>query len=392
MRRNVVLLACCQGLYLSASSVGIALSGLVGSTLAPTKILSTLPYSLIIVTTACVTLPLSFLMARIGRRAGFTLGATLGGLGGLTSAAGIFLGSFTIFCLGNALMGCFQASSQYYRFAAADAVEKDFKSKAVSWVMTGGIVAAVLGPTLTAYTKDLFSPILYAGSYIAISGLAAAAILLLSFLRISTPPASASSTKSRPLAEIARQPAFVTAVANCVIGYAVMSFIMTATPLAAVDCGYTSADAIGIIRFHLVAMFLPSLFTGNLIARYGVTSILLLGVASLSACAVILLTGVSIAHFWLGLILLGLGWNFMYVGGTTLLTSTYRPEERAKVQGFNEFFTFGATALASLAAGAVFAKLGWRFENYAILPVLFAAGLATAWYSLLTQRMRRMAA
>ena len=378
-RRNVLILACCQGLYLSCSSVGIALSALVGSTLAPTPALATFPYSLIVLTTAFSTVPTSFVMARVGRQIGFIGGAALGGLGGAISAAGIYSSNFGAFCVGNALMGFFQASAQYYRFAAADAAEKDSKARAVSWVMTGGILAAILGPTIASYSKDFFPEELFAGSFLAISVLAVIAITLLAYLRIPEMTSSSQTEGGRPLNVIARQPAFVAAVANSVIGYASMSFIMTATPLAVVACGNPSNAAIDVIRAHLIGMFLPSLFTGRLIVRFGVASIIAIGTILSLLCAVIALLGTSLFNFWSALILLGVGWNFMYVGGTTLLTSTYYPQERAKVQATNEFVTFGAVALASLAAGGVFGRFGWQAVNYGVIPLLLVAMLSLGW-------------
>jgi MFS family permease len=391
-RRNIVILALCQGLYLSAASVQGALSGLVGAMLAPKMLLATLPYSLITLTTASTTIPASFLMARFGRRAGFVAGALLGGCGGAISTFAIFHRNFPAFCLGNALMGCFQAVAQYYRFAAADAAEPTARSRAVSWVLAGGVAAAVVGPTIAGYSKDLFQPVPFAGAYLGISVLAGLSILLLAFLAVPAPSAAAIDRRAgRPLAEIARQPAFAAAIANGVLGYATMSFVMTATPLAAVACGHSSDDAIGIIRMHLVGMFAPSFVTGTLIQRYGVSPVMLSGAAMLLASAVVSLSGTAIYDFWIALALLGVGWNFMYVGGTSLLTSTYRPEERAKVQAANEFLTFGAVALASFSSGGVFAQAGWNAVNYTILPLLLTAATTTVWYALVSRRARPVA-
>ena len=385
-RLNVVILALCQALYLSASSIQVALSGLVGAMLAPDKLLATLPFSLITVMTASTTIPASFVMARLGRRAGFVLGALIGGTGGAISSIAIFRQSFIAFCIGNALMGCFQAVAQYYRFAAADAAEPAFKSRAVSWVMAGGVAAALLGPGIAGFSKDLFAPITFAGSYLAIVVLAALSILLLSRLSIPVPAAAAAGQGGRKLAVIARQPAFIAAVANGVLGYATMVFVMSATPLAAVACGHSSDDAIGIIRMHLIGMFAPSFVTGSLIARFGVTRILLAGAGMLLASAVAALSGLALYNFWAALALLGVGWNFLYVGGTTLLTSAYRPEERAKTQAANEFLTFGVVAVASFASGGVMARIGWNAINYATFPLLLIAAATTLWYATVSRR------
>jgi MFS family permease len=392
-RRTAFLLAICQAFYLSASSVGTASSGLVGAGLAATPLLATLPYSLIPMTNAAVTVPASFLMARLGRRVGFLLGGFLGGLGGLLSAWAIFRRDFGMFCVGNALWGCFQATAQYYRFAAADSASPAFRSRAVSWVLAGGVIAAAIGPQIAVNAKDLFAPVLYAGSYLAVAALSAVTILTLAFLDIPTPTRAerAAAAAGRPFREIARQPVFVAAVANGVIGYAVMSFIMTATPLAAVDCGHTPADAFGIIRFHLIGMFLPAFFTGHLIHRFGIPAIALTGTAMLVVCGLVAVSGTSLVHFWIALALLGLGWNFMFVAGTTLLTHAYRPEERAKVQGLNEFLIAGSAALGSFSAGGVFGTLGWNALNLLVLPLLAAVASITIWYAL-TQRAAREAA
>jgi len=385
-RLNVVILALCQALYLSASSIQVALSGLVGAMLAPDKLLATLPFSLITVMTASTTIPASFVMARLGRRAGFVLGALIGGTGGAISSIAIFRQSFIAFCIGNALMGCFQAVAQYYRFAAADAAEPAFKSRAVSWVMAGGVAAALLGPGIAGFSKDLFAPITFAGSYLAIVVLAALSILLLSRLSIPRPAAPAPGQGGRKLAVIARQPAFIAAVANGVLGYATMVFVMSATPLAAVACGHSSDDAIGIIRMHLIGMFAPSFVTGSLIARFGVTRVLLAGAGMLLASALAALSGLALYNFWAALALLGVGWNFLYVGGTTLLTAAYRPEERAKTQAANEFLTFGVVAVASFASGGVMARIGWNAINYATFPLLLIAAATTLWYATVSRR------
>jgi MFS family permease len=390
--RTAFLLAICQASFLSASSIGVASSGLVGTTLAPTPLLATLPYSLIATTNACVTVPASFLMARLGRRTGFVLGALLGGLGGAVSAWAIFERNFLLFCLGNALWGCFQATSQYYRFAAADAAEPAFRSRAVSYVLAGGVAAAVVGPSIGAFSKDLFAPVLFAGSFLAISALSACAILTLAFLDIPTPTkAERLQSGGRPFTEIARQPVFIAAVANGIIGYAIMSFIMTATPIAAVGCGLSENDAFGIIRFHLIGMFVPAFFTGHLIVRYGTATIALVGTALLLLCGVVALSGVSVVHFWVALALLGFGWNFMFVAGTTLLTQAYRPEERAKVQGLNEFLIAGSAALGSFSSAGVYHGFGWDGLNLGVMPLLLLCAGITVWYAL-TQRAAARAA
>ncbi len=391
--RTAFLLAICQACFLSASSIGVASSGLVGTSLAPSLLLATLPYSLIATTNACVTVPASFLMARLGRRTGFVLGALLGGVGGAISAWAIFRQSFVLFCLGNALWGCFQATAQYYRFAAADAAAPAFRSRAVSYVLAGGVAAAVIGPEIATRSKDLFAPVLFAGSFLAISVLAACTILTLAFLDIPVPTrAERAQSGGRPFSEIARQPIFIAAVANGIIGYAIMSFVMTASPIAAVGCGLTPADAAGIIRFHLIGMFAPAFFTGALVSRYGATRIALTGTAMLVLCGLVALSGTSKPHFWVALALLGFGWNFMFVAGTTMLTQAYRPEERAKVQGLNEFLIAGSAALGSLASAGVYSGFGWNGLNLGVMPLLLVCAGITLWYAMTQRAAERIAA
>jgi MFS family permease len=391
--RTAFLLAICQACFLSASSIGVASSGLVGTELAPSLLLATLPYSLIATTNATVTVPASFLMARLGRRAGFVLGALIGGLGGVISAWAIFQRSFLLFCLGNALWGCFQATAQYYRFAAADAAAPAFRSRAVSYVLAGGVAAALIGPEIATRSKDLFAPVLFAGSFLAISVLAVCTILTLAFLDIPTPTrAERAQSGGRSFGEIARQPIFIAAVANGIIGYAIMSFVMTASPIAAVGCGLSASDAAGIIRFHLIGMFAPAFFTGALISRYGSTTIALTGTSLLLLCGIVALSGTSKPHFWVALALLGFGWNFMFVAGTTMLTQAYRPEERAKVQGLNEFLIAGSAALGSLASAGVYSGFGWDGLNLGVMPLLLVCAGITAWYGLTRRAAARAAA
>jgi MFS family permease len=286
-------------------------------------------------------------------------------------------------------MGCFQATAQYYRFAAADAADSAFKSRAIAWVLAGGVAAAVIGPAVASWTKDIFAPVLFAGSYVALTAMAGLAVAMLSFLDIPVPIVARGAPRAgRPLAVIARQPAFVAGVANNVIGYAVMAFVMTSSPLAAVACGHSSDAAFGIIRMHLVGMFAPSFFSGSLIKRFGLAPVLLAGSGLLVVSAAVALAGTSLVNFWVALLLLGVGWNFMYVSGTTLLTTAYRPEERAKAQATNELLTFGTVALASLAAGGVFGRFGWSGINYTVLPLLFAALVSTLWYATLQRSGR----
>jgi MFS family permease len=395
--RNARVLAICQGLYTCAISIDLTLTGLTGYQLAPDKALATLPFALITVAGAVTTWFASFLLQRWGRRAGFVLGALTGGAGGLVSVWAVFHADFWAFCCGTAAVGVFQAFAQYYRLAAADAVGDADKSRAISMVLAGGVVAAVLGPALAAWAKDLFPAVLFAGAYlmVALLGGATAVILLLGYR--DTPaadtagmPAHADATAlpARPLAAIARQPVFVAAVANNVVGSVSMMAVMTAAPLAAVACSHTMDQGAGIIQWHLVGMYAPSFFAGALIARAGLAPVLYLGMALNVISALAAMASTSLVAFHISLFTLGVGWNFMFVGGTTLLARCYRPSERAATQGCAELLRYIATALATLAAGPALEHFGWFSLNAAMLPVIALAAGMTLWWHLATRRDR----
>lgn len=404
-RRNARILALCQALYTSSVSIDLTLTGLVGYTLADDKALATLPFSLITVAAALTTIFASFLMARIGRRAGFALGAAVGAAGGAISVHAIFSHSFWLFCCGTATVGVFQAFAQYYRLAAADAVETHAKSRAISTVLTGGVVAAVLGPALAAWSRDWLAPVTFAGSYalVTLLGLASMALVLAGYRNVGSAAAvnasagapakaSASEPGARPLLQIVRQPIFMAALANNAIGYMVMMFVMTATPIAAVACGHTIGDGARIIEWHLVGMYAPSFFTARLIARFGVLRIVGAGIVLSAACGAIALSSTDLPHFYAALACLGVGWNFMFVGGTTLLAQSYRPSERAKTQATSEFTTFACTALASLTAGQLLARFGWSAVSASILPALAVAAGVTLVYAWSRARASALAA
>jgi MFS family permease len=380
-RRGARVLAVCQALYTSSVSIDLTLTGLVGYTLADDKALATLPFSLITIAAALTTIFASFLMARIGRRAGFTVGAGVGALGGAISVYAIFHHSFWAFCAGTATVGVFQAFAQYYRLAAADAVGIEAKGRAISTVLAGGVVAAVAGPALAAWSRDWLAPVAFAGSYALVTAFGLLSIVLLAlFYRDHVPShvgAAADAPPARPLGSIVRQPVFLAALANNALGYAVMMFVMTATPIAAVACGHTIGDGAQIIQWHLVGMFAPSFFSARLIRRFGVLRVIGAGIVLSALCSVIALRSTDLPHFYAALACLGVGWNFMFVGGTTLLTQSYRPSERAKTQATSEFTTFACSALGSLFAGQLLAHFGWVAINVAILPLLGVAALAT---------------
>jgi len=378
--RNALVLAICQALFTAALSIDLTLTGLTGYQLAPDKSLATLPFAMITVAGAIVTLFASLLMQRIGRRWGFALGAAICAGGGLVSVWAVFHDDFWLFCLGTAAVGIFQAFAQYYRLAAADAVPADAKAKAIATVLAGGVIAAILGPALAAWSRDLF-PVLFAGSYLMVSGLGLASALLLVALYRDVATAQGepggAALPARPLAIVMRQPISLAAIANNVIGGAVMMLVMTAAPLAAVGCGYAIDDGANIIQWHLVGMYAPSFFAGHLIKRFGLPSVLFAGMALTLACGAIAVASASLVAFYLALFCLGVGWSFMFVGGTTLLAQSHRPAERARVQGVAEMIRYGVTALATLAAGPLLEHAGWEAVNVVILPLVAIAALTT---------------
>lgn len=392
-RRYAAVLAACQALYTAALSVDLTLTGLVGYMLASDKGYATLPFSLITVASAITTIFASMLIQRFGQRLGFALGALFGTVGGLVSVMAIYEKHFAMFCAGTACVGVFQAFARYYRLAAADVVPVEDKPRAISVVLTGGVLAAVIGPALAAGSKDWLAPVTFAGSYLVVTILSGISLLLLvGFLRDLPVHAAggaaggAAELPARPLGEIMRQPIYVAALANNLIGFMVMMFVMTATPIAAVACGHSIDDGAHIIEWHLVGMYAPSFFSGHLVKRWGVVPVLLLGIGMSALCGVLALMSTSLAYFYAALAFLGVGWNFMFVGGTTLLTMSYRPAERARAQAANEFITFAGTALASLFAGQLLARFGWATINQATFPLLTIAALATVWYAVDAKR------
>ena len=374
---SVAILAVCQALGMSCLALSITITALVGKGLAPTPALATLPLALQFVATAVVTIPASLLMGRFGRRAGFTLGSLIGIVGGVVSCVAVFLGDFWLFCLGAACLGGFGTHVALYRFAAADVAGAAHRSRAISYVMIGGVVAAVVGPELAKWSKDLFAPIEFAGGYAAVAVLAFLALALVQFAALPKPLSRAERGRGRPLAEIVRQPTLIVAVLCAMVAYGSMNLIMVSTPLAMVACAHPFETAAFVIQWHVVGMYAPSFVTGHIIHRVGAPPVIAVGGLLILACVAINQTGVEVLQFWAALLLLGIGWNFMFVGGTTLLTETYRPEEQPRVQAFNEFMVFGTTAVTALASGAVFSTQGWEWVNLGtVFPVVVATAAA----------------
>lgn len=367
-RRNVFVLAACQALMMTCNSLLIAISALVGAALAPEKWFATVPLGLQFLATMLCTLPASLLMRRIGRRAGFILGTVAGLAGAVVSTHATLTHSFAWLCGGAFLFGMFNAFAQYYRFAAADTATPEFRSRAISLVLAGGVVAAFAGPNLASATREL-AAVPFAGSYASLLALFAASALLLVGLHIPRAPA-AELGAGRPMAVIARQPPFLAAVLGATVAYASMNLLMTATPLAMDHAGHSFGDTALVIEWHVLGMFAPAFVTGHLINRFGVTNIMFVGVVLLAACVGANLLGGSVAHFWLALLLLGMGWNFLFVGATTLLTETYTLAEKAKVQGVNDLLIFGTVALSATTSGMLHHVLGWQAMNLGVVPLL----------------------
>ena len=387
-RKNAAVLAVAHALYGAVTTALVVTAGLAGSQLATDPSLATLPMSMMIVGTATTTFPISLLMKRVGRRTGFVGCALAGTCGGLLGAYALFERSFVLFLAGAFLIGIYQASASYYRFAAADLASPAFRPKAISWVMTGGIAAALFGTLLVMGTVDLLAPVTFAGTWTAMAGLALIAAVILLAVDIPYKEDIATAT-GRPLRVIARQPRYIVAALTGMLSYGIMMLVMTATPVAMLGCGFSVQDSSWVIQWHALAMFVPSFFTGSLITRFGAARISAIGMVLLVGAAISGLMGIRFENFAVGLVLLGLGWNFGFIGGTTLLTTTYEPAERNKAQGLNDFLVFGTTALTSLSAGKLLAWFGWSAVNYAVFPMVAMALAMIVW--LATHRSTRPA-
>ncbi len=367
---------------MSANSLIIATSALVGLALSPDKQLSTLPLALMFLSGTAITMPASLLMKYIGRRNGFVIGLLIGIIGAVLCVFAIVSVSFAGFCLGASLIGICNGFGAYYRFAAADVSTEEFRSRAISFVLAGGVVAAFVGPNLANMTKHWFASALFAGGYISIAILYVIAIVVLMFSRLPRPSEGEAHGDSRPLFEIVQQPVFIVAVLGGMISYGVMNVVMTATPLAMHAHGHLFSDTALVIQWHLLGMFVPSFFTGHLIKRYGISQVMIAGAISLLMCAVVNLSGTDVVFFWLALVLLGVGWNFLFIGSTTLLTHTYTLPEKAKTQGMNDFIVFGTVSITALTSGWLHHWFGWQTINWGVIPVILIAFAAAVWLRL----------
>ncbi|MCT4656765.1 MAG: MFS transporter [Cohaesibacter sp.] len=370
-RRNSFILAGAQAFAGAMPTIVVAMGGLTGHyLLGADKSLATLPVSTYVLGTAMGIYPAAYLMKIFGRRNGFLIGAFAGFLAGILSWYAIMQGMFALFCASTVLSGFATAFTQQYRFAAADTASDNFRPKAISWVMTGGIIAAIIGPQTIIYTKDLFDPILFAGAFLAQSGLAVLAIFVLLWLKFPKAEKKVQQQGGRPLLEIITQFRFIVAATCAAFSYALMSFVMTATPLAMIACSHTQEDAALAIQWHVLGMYAPSFFTGSLIQKYGKEKIVALGLLLLASCSVVALMGVDLSHFWIALILLGVGWNFGFIGATAMVTDCYSSSERAKVQATNDFFVFGVVSIASFSSGSVMNAYGWDKLNLVMFPAV----------------------
>lgn len=386
MRWNVGLLSGCWGLVTTCNLILVTISALVGYHLAEDKALATLPAALMWFGTALATTPASFLMQRIGRRAGFMIAAAIGALGALVAALAVVWGSFALLCVGVGTFGGFNAFNYYYRFAAAESATDAFRSRAISLVLAGGVVSAIIGPELAKWSRDLIDGYEFVGSFGVIIGFAAIAFFAISRLDMPRPTAAALRG-GRALRAIARQPTYLVAVSSGVIAYGVMTLMMTITAVAMAGAEHPFADAAFVIQWHVLGMFVPSFFTGHLIGRFGVLNVMAWGAVLLLVCLGVGYAGLAVTHFWVALTLLGVGWNFLFVGATTLLTECYTLAERAKAQAANEFMIFGVAGVATFLSGSLYHHFGWDALNLlAVVPVV-AVLAATLWLA----RRRRIA-
>lgn len=388
-RRNAVLLACGQALGGAIAAIIIATGGHIGAMLADDRSLATLPVSVFILGTAFSTLPANLAMRKLGRRGGYYLSSIIGIIAILIAAYGVYSSSFYIFTFGTFATGAYWAFVQSYRFAATDIASEQFKSRAISWVMIGGLASAIVGPQTIIWTKDLIPAHIFAGTYLAGAVLIAISMLVVTRIRIAKPKIEKGAPAGRPVGEIAGSRRFVIAVFCGVVSYSVMTFVMTASPLAIVGSGNTLAQATLGIQWHIVAMYLPSFFAGSLIDRYGKIKIVIAGMLFLTGASITALSGDSIANYWGALVLLGLGWNFGYIGATAMVTDCYRPEEMNKIQGLNDFLIFGLNAAASLSAGVIYFYYGWGMVAAIVLPAIGLCLGLLVWISARNRRIQR---
>lgn len=377
-RANVLKLAAAQALAGANSTVIMTTGAIVGSVIGPAPQYATIPVTVFVIGTALGTFPAGWIAQTRGRKAAFYVGTSCGFVGGLIGSLAIYAGSFALFCLATFIAGFYQAVAHTFRFAATDTASPAFRPKALSWVMAGGVFSGVLGPQMVNWTMDLWQPYLFMVSFFVQGLIAMLCMAVLSTTNLPKPsPAEAKAMgKGRPLREIAAQPKFITAALCAMVSYALMNLSMTSAPLAMRMCGHALSDANWGIQWHVVAMFLPSFWTGALIQRFGAGRIVATGLGLTAAAAVVGLMGITVWHFWISLIFLGVGWNFGFIGASSMVVETHRPEERNRVQAFNDFLVFGTMAVASFSSGQILAYSGWDMVNWVAFPPIAAALLA----------------
>ena len=369
-KRNTLILSVAQGLSITTTSINMINTGLVGAMLATNPSYSTIPLSLQFLTIALTLIPVSLLMGKFGRRPMFLLGSLAAFIGCLIIAFSIIDKSFFLFILGSILLGFSQANQQFYRYAAADNVSNNLKSKAISLVLAGGVIAAVVGPEVSRYSFDLFPDYIYLATYLLAASIQIINFTILIFIKIKKPEVTAK--KIRPLKDILMQKTLIIAILAAAVGYSLMSFIMTATPLQIVNiCKLGNSASSTVIQWHIIAMFAPSFFTGSIISRFGNRKVMLVGIILYAFSVFFGILGDTVLNFWIALFLCGLGWNFLYVGGSDIIAKSALPEERAKVQGVTDFIIFVFVAMGSFLAGYLHSNLGWEIMLfYTIIPIL----------------------
>ena len=378
-KKNLLLLALCQALAMTGLTIQGATSGLIGQSLTEDKSLATLPLSLLMLATTLATIPASLLMKQFGRKSGFMIGVMIGLVGSSLGAYAIFNESFSLFCSASFLFGIFNGCAGLYRFAAAEVTSKNFRAQAISFVVAGGIIAALAGPELATWSKDWFAPVLFAGSLISLAVLQLITAFLLLLMELPPPSKAERRESGRPLIAIVQQPVFIAAVLSSTCGYAVMILIMTATPLAMIAFSHSFENAASVFQWHILGMFAPSFFTGFLIVRFGVLNIIVWGVILNLLCIVINLLGTNIVNFTVALLMLGVGWNFMFIASTTLLTEACNSAEKAKTQATQDFIMFGFVALATFLSGHLLHNFGWKTINYSGIPALLMVLVVSLW-------------
>jgi len=393
-RRNVLVLVAAQAILGAQLPMIFTIAGLAGQSLAPNVCWATLPISAMVIASMLTATPLSSFMSRHGRRAGFVVGAAGGALGAAIGAYGLYSQSFLLFTLGAFFTGIYMSAQGFYRFAAADTASDSFRPKAISWVMAGGLLSAVVGPQLVKVT-DQSMVVPFLGTYLTVIALNLVGVFLFAALRIPTPPIPlAGAPTGRTRSELIRTPRIAVAVIVATVSYALMNLVMTSSPLAVVGCGFQTADAADVVTAHVLAMYAPSFFTGHIIARFGAERVMSLGLVILAAAGAVAISGVDLANFFAALVLLGIGWNFGFIGATTMLTASHAPEERGRMQGMNDLIVFGGVTLASFSSGGLMncsggsPQAGWAAVNMAMLPFLVLAGGALIWLAMRPKAMR----